>query len=256
MKNITGLKKKKRKLNLVELSCGIVIFATIMVTVVLGVNGVISKMTEESNVNFENTLMQAVDKYLSANSEFQPKALGESSYILLKDLYKNNLINYDITNDKKETCVNDDSYVRVYKYSNNENKYLTYLYCGDDDGLEVEHIPEPAAEVKILSKKGRTIKNKTINTLEDKFEIDVAGGLNREGSAIAIDSYNFTIFGDNKDILYESGIIKVQKESEVVNRKFSDFVAFTASKNIKLVVTVRNVVGGEKSIFVKLKVEN
>lgn len=255
MKNMTGLKKKKRKLNLVELSCGIVIFATIMITVVLGVNGVISKMTEDSNVNFENILMQAVEKYLSANSEFQPKALGESSYIMLKDLYENNLIKNDITNDKKETCVNNNSYVRVYKYSNNENKYLTYLYCGDDDGEEVGNIPEPAVEVKILNKKDRIIKNKTINVLEDKFEIDIAGGLNREGSAIGIDSYNFTIFGDNSEILYKSEDVKVQRESELVSRKFSDFIESTDSKNIKLVVTVRNVVGGEKSVFVKLKSE-
>ena len=250
-------KSKKRSLkgfSLVELLAVIVILGLLTTLGISTVSNLIQKSKETEMGSNKNIVTMAAQSYLQSNKNLVPKVIGETTTIKVSELKKNNYLTKDIKNSKGESCM-ENSYVRVYKLSNTEYTYTTFLYCGDDEVPDEETIPSPVVTAKFTDSSGE-VKNEKLNNVSDAYlfiEVSAASPSNLQSyknmkNPITLDGYSFKIYVVNNGIrqeAYNSGSLSGgRQEKLLINKKLLDYIDVTGVTEVSLEVTAINTLGG------------
>ena len=194
------MKKKNKGFSLVELLAVIVILG-ILAAVGLGVTSYLVDRAKKDKMDSQkNTVTMSAQTYMQNNKNLVPKIIGESKIIKVSDLRRSNYLTEDIKNNKGESCM-EKSYVKVYKLSNSEYTYTTYLYCGSEEIPVEQDVPTPKVVAKFSDSSGE-LENDKLNNVSDAYlyiEMNAATDseiqdYKNQGTDIAIDGYSFTIF--------------------------------------------------------------
>ena len=232
------MKKINRKgLTMVELLAVVVIIGILASMSIIAYTKYINSAKKEKNQQNETTIENAAKIFLQNNQSYRPKSIGESVVIPVSELKENNYLKENITNENKESCM-ENSVVYVSKVSENNYSYKIGLYCGNEEANIENNNPEPIIEnISFSSSEG--LKNAS-------FEFTIKGdSLNQ----VEIESYNysFSITTDEINYIetYNSGSIpgNGKKEIKVDNMLLKDYIDLTSVSKVRLNVFVRNSVG-------------
>ena len=257
--NKKARKKKLFKINrkafsLVELLAVVVILGLLAAIGIVATSSLIDRSKQDKMDSQKNTVTMSAQTYMQNNKNLVPKIIGESRIIKVSDLRASNYLTEDIKNDKGESCM-EKSYVRVYKLSNSEYTYTTFLYCGDEEVPEEEIVPAPIVSAKFSDSTGE-IKDELLNNVSDAYlYIDINAASDSDiqeyknnGNEIAIDGYTFKIFvvrDGEKTEAYNSGSLSGGQEQKIIiNKKLDDYIDVTGVTQVSLEVTVINTLGG------------
>ena len=246
--------KNKKGFSLVELLAVVVILGLLAAIGIGATSYLVDKSKQEKMDSQKNTVTMSAQTYMQNNKNLVPKIIGESRVIKVSDLRKTNYLTEDITNNKGESCM-EKSYVRVYKLSNSEYTYTTFLYCGSEEVPAEEVVPSPTITAKFSDSTG-DIKDELLNNVSDAYlyiEMSAATdteiqNLKNQGTDIYIDGYTFKIFvtkDGQKLEEYNSGSLSGGKESKIIiNKKLNDYIDVTGVTQVSLEVTAINSIGG------------
>ena len=244
----------KRGFSLVELLAVVVILGLLSAIGIVATNTLVDKAKNEKMDSQKNTITLSAQTYMQNNKNLVPKIIGESSIIKVSDLRMTKYLTEDIKNDKGESCM-EKSYVRVYKLSNTEYTYTTFLYCGNEEVPEEEMVPSPIITAKFSDSSG-VIKDDLLNNVNDAYlyiEINAAttdqiSMYKSQGTPVVIDGYAFKIFvykGSDKQEAYNSGSLSGgRKEKIIINKKLEDYIDVTGVTEVSIEVTAINTLGG------------
>ena len=143
------------------------------------------------------------------------------------------------------------SYVRVYKLSNNEFTYTPYLYCGNQKVDDVEYVYEPTINMYFIDNNN---DNKIFDDLDNAYiYMDITGGTTKGGNPISIDKYSFTIsvkdvHGEMLESYVSDEIYANRKNNLNLKEKLINYVSLDNATYISINVTVKNVIGGVKEV--------
>ena len=250
--------KNSKGFSLVELLAVVVILGIIAA---LGVSATsyLSDLAKKNKMESQkNTVTMSAETYLQNNKNLVPKIIGDSSIIKVSDLRRTNYLTEDIKNDKGESCM-EKSYVRVYKLSNSEYKYTTFLYCGSEEVPDEEVVPSPIVTAKFSDSSG-DIEDDLLNNVSDAYlyiELNAAteseiASYKSQGTQIAIDGYSFKIFvyaGSEKQEAYNSGSLSGGREEKIIiNKKLKDYIDVTDVTEVSIEVIAINTLGGSTTI--------
>ena len=111
--------KSNKGFSLIEVLAVIVILGLISV---IGI-GIVSSIIESSKKAYDDqlkrTLLMAGQAYYDANKDELPKSIGFVEKVSAEKLKENNFLKEDLTNSKKEDCM-EKSYVSVHKTTKND----------------------------------------------------------------------------------------------------------------------------------------
>lgn len=236
------MKNKKRKgkgFTLIELLVVIVIVGILSLIAVVATTKYIDKAKEEKDKQNETLIVETAKSYLESNPTKKPKSIGESLKIDLYTLRKNNYLKEDVKNSKNESCMTN-SYVYVYKNDYDKYSYKGILYCGDEKVKPEKDIPRPTITDFVFADKEDVSKA--------SFSMTIHGS---DDDSVGIESYNYLIEvykNKSKDQteVYNSGSLsgRNQKTITVNNILISDYIKRTDYTEVKLIVLVRNTLGG------------
>ena len=248
------LNKNQKGFSLVELLAVVVILGLIAAIGIVASNTLVDKAKKDKMDSQKNTVTLSAQTYMQNNKNLVPKIIGESSIIKISDLRTSKYLTEDIKNDKGESCM-EKSYVRVYKLSNTEYTYTTFLYCGNEEVPEEEMVPSPIITARFSDSSGE-IKDKNLNNVSDAYlyiEINSATAdqismYKSQGTPVVIDGYTFKIFvykGTQRVEAYNSGSLSGGREEKlIINKKLKDYIDVTGVTEISIEVTAINTLGG------------
>lgn len=121
-------KLNRRGFSLIELLGAIVILGVLSSIGVISVSSILAKAKTNFYTNQHKSLVLAAQSYAQSNRNSLPKIIGQSTNITLAML-KNSKYIEDILDYGKQSCDEEASYVKVFKYSNNNYSYKAYLSC-------------------------------------------------------------------------------------------------------------------------------
>ena len=236
------MKHKKRKdkgFTLTELLVVIVIVGILSSIAVVATTKYIDNAKKEIDNQNEETIVEAAKSYLESNPTKKPKSIGESLKIDLYTLRKNNYLKEDVKNSKNESCM-PNSYIYVYKNDYDKYSYKGILYCGNDKIKPEKDIPRPTITDFVFADKEDVSKA--------SFSMTIHGS---DDDSVGIESYNYLIEvykNKSKDQaeVYNSGSLsgRNQKTITVNNTLISDHIKRTDYTEVKVIVLVRNTLGG------------
>ena len=194
------MKKNNKGFSLVELLAVIVILGLLATIGIVATTSLVDKAKKDKMDSQKNTVTMSAQTYMQNNKNLGPKIIGETKVIRVSDLRKMNYLTEDIKNEKGESCM-EKSYVRVYKLSNTEYTYTTFLYCGNEEIPAKQDVPTPKVEAKFSDSTGE-IKDKNLNNVSDAYlyiELNAASEeeiqeYKDNGTEILMDGYSFSIF--------------------------------------------------------------
>ena len=248
------MKKNNKGFSLVELLAVIVILGLIAAIGISATSYLVDRAKKDKIDSQKNTIIMSTQTYMQNNKNLVPKIIGESKIIKISDLRKSNYLTEDIKNDKGESCM-EKSYVRVYKLSNTEYTYTSYLYCGNEEIPAEQDVPTPKVVAKFSDSSGE-IKDEKLNNVSDGYlyiEMNAATEdeieeYKNQGIDIAIDGYSFTIFeiiGGRKHEAYNSGSLSGGREQKIViNKRLNEYIDVTSVTEVALEVIAINTLGG------------
>ena len=248
------IRKNEKGFSLVELLAVVVILGLLAAIGIVATNTLVDKAKNEKMDSQKNTITLSAQTYMQNNKNLVPKIIGESSIIKVSDLRMTKYLTEDIKNDKGESCM-EKSYVRVYKLSNTEYTYTTFLYCGNEEVPEEEMVPSPIITAKFSDSSGE-IKDKNLNNVSDAYlyiEINSATAdqitmYKSQGTPVVIDGYTFKIFvykGSQRVEAYNSGSLSGGKEEKIIiNKKLKDYIDVTGVTEVSIEVIAINTLGG------------
>ena len=236
------MKHKKRKdkgFTLTELLVVIVIVGILSSIAVVATTKYIDNAKKEIDNQNEETIVMATKSYLESNPTKKPKSIGESLKIDLYTLRKNNYLKEDVKNSKNESCM-PNSYIYVYKNDYDKYSYKGILYCGNDKIKPEEDIPRPTITDFVFADKEDVSKA--------SFSMTIHGS---DDDSVGIESYNYLIEvykNKSKDQaeVYNSGSLSGRNQKTIVvnNTLISDHIKRTDYTEVKVIVLVRNTLGG------------
>ena len=248
------MKRNNIGFSLVELLAVVVILGLLAAIGIVATSSLIDRSKQDKMDSQKNTVTMSAQTYMQNNKNLVPKIIGESSIIKVSDLRASNYLTEDIKNNKGESCM-EKSYVRVYKLSNSEYTYTTFLYCGSEEVPAEEVVPSPTITAKFSDSTGE-IKDEILNNVSDAYlyiEMSAASetelqNLKNQGTDIYIDGYTFKIFvtkDGQKQEAYNSGSLSGGNESKIIiNKKLNDYIDVTGITQVSLEVTAINSIGG------------
>ena len=254
-------KLKNSGFSLVELLAVVVILG-IIATIGIATTSMLTNRAKEAEMDsYKNTVKMSAQTYLQNNKNLVPKVVGESKVIKVSELRKNNYLTKDIKNKKGESCM-ENSYVKVYKLSNTEYTYTTYIYCGDEEVPEEETVPKPKLEAKFTDSSGDDDAI-TLNNVSDAYLfIDISAASDDELQAyknnnneIKIDGYSFKIYVKNNNEIqeaYNSGSLSAGREEKIlINKRLQEYIDVTGITEVYVEVNAINTLGGTASIKIE-----
>ena len=248
------MKRNNKGFSLVELLAVVVILGLLAAIGIVATSSLVDKAKTNKMESQKNTVNMSAQTYMQNNKNLVPKIIGESKIIKVSDLRRANYLTENITNNKGESCM-EKSYVRVYKLSNSEYTYTTFLYCGDEEIPAEQDVPTPKVTAKFSDSSGE-IKDDKLKNVSDAYlyiEINAASETNlqeykNKGTEIAIDGYTFKIFvskNGSKQEAYNSGSLSGGREQKIlINKKLDDYIDVTNITEVSLEVTAINTLGG------------
>ena len=248
------MKKNNKGFSLVELLAVVVILG-LLSAIGIGVTAnLVDKAKKDKMDSQKNTITLSAQSYLQNNKNLVPKIIGESKIIRVSELRAANYLTEDIKNNNGESCM-EKSYVRVYKLSNTEYTYTTFLYCGNEEIPAEQDVPTPKVVAKFSDSTGE-IKDENLNNVSDAYlYIELNAATEEEiqeyknnGTQIAVDGYSFSIFitkNGQKNEVYNSGSLSGGREQKIIiNKKLNEYINVTDITEISLEVIAINTVGG------------
>ena len=229
--------RKNKGFSLVELLAVIVILGLIAAIGIGATSMLVDRAKKDKMDSQKNTVTMSAQTYMQNNKNLVPKIIGESKIIKVSDLRRSNYLTEDIKNNKGESCM-EKSYVKVYKLSNSEYTYTTYLYCGSEEIPAEQDVPTPKVVAKFSDSSGE-LENDKLNNVSDAYlyiEMNAATDseiqdYKNQGTDIAIDGYSFTIFvtkDGQKQEAYNSGSLSGGREEKIlINKKLNEYIDVT-----------------------------
>ena len=248
------MNKKNKGFSLVELLAVIVILGLLATIGIVATTSLVDKAKKDKMDTQKNTVTMSAQTYMQNNKNLVPKIIGETKVIRVSDLRKMNYLTEDIKNEKGESCM-EKSYVRVYKLSNTEYTYTTFLYCGNEEIPAKQDVPTPKVEAKFSDSTGE-IKDKNLNNVSDAYlyiELNAASEeeiqeYKDNGTEIVMDGYSFSIFvtkNGQKNEVYNSGSLSGgRKQKIIINKKLNEYINVTDITELSLEVIAINTLGG------------
>lgn len=244
------MNSKFKGFTLVELLCAIVILGVLITASIMAVTRVVNTAREDEEAAQEQLIIKACESYIQKQKEDAPKAIGDVSYISIQKLSESKFLKENISNHNGDSCMKN-SYVRVYKLSNNEFAYTPYLYCGNQKVDDVEYVYEPTINMYFIDNNN---DNKIFDDLDNAYiYMDITGGTTKGGNPISIDKYSFTIsvkdvHGDILESYVSDEIYANRKNNLNLKEKLINYVSLDNATYISINVTVKNVIGGVKEV--------
>ena len=229
--------KSQKGFTLVEILAVIAILGILTGIAIGGIQLLLDKAKEEFYNEQENNMIMAAQSYYQTNRNKLPKKIGKIVEISLKELEDAKYID-PIKDRNKNNCDNENSYVKVFKYSQTDYRYTVKLVCpGEyDTYLENSNI-NPT--VKITAPDGDKLNDvKKVNATIDLY------GESKDKKTKLI-SYNYIIYSKlpetNKYVeVKNTGSIKINGTSKKVNVPLDEYLPST----IRIQVTAINEKGG------------
>ncbi len=240
-------KGKKKGFTLVELLAIIVIVGILTTLAIVGTSRYISTAQNQKVKQDRDNIAMAAKLYLQDNRDLLPHSMGESIIVRVSELRRTNYLKEDVKDKNGKDCVKK-SFVRVYKMSDKDYSYHTYLYCGDDLVPDEPVVPVPV----ILDFKfnGYSAGSNFSNVKNATFSFKIKG--DNEGYGLGVYSYSYSIFAKTSDSdgyteVYYSGDLKAGNESEiqVSSKKLSSYFDVTSYNAIRINITAINEQGGK-----------
>ena len=217
------MKEKNKGFTLIEILAAVTILGVLSIVAIVSVNKVIQKSKQNHYITSEENIKMAGQSYVQQNRNYLPKVIGQKRRIPLKTLVDKNYIE-QIKDYNGNDCDLNSSYVQVFKYSQNDYSYITYLDCPVYNSKEQLEKGAPRAYI-ILSDETKTKKAMLSMKVEDDEKLL---------------SWSYIIYKNGKEVL-NSGSMLVPEYDKSVEKEIN-ISKYTPGK-IKVVVTVTNIYG-------------
>ena len=217
------MKTNKKGFTLIEILAAVTILGILSIVAVVSVNKVIQKAKQNHYVTAEDNLEMAGQSYVQQNRNALPKAIGQKKKIPLKTLVEKNYIE-PIKDYSDNECDLENSYVQIFKYSQDDYSYIAYLDCPVYDSKEQFENGAPRTYI-VLTDTGKTKTAKAHIKAEDDEKLL---------------SWSYMIYKDGKEVL-NSGSVMIPSYDKSVEKSL-DISKYTPGK-IKVIVTATNIYG-------------
>lgn len=239
---------KKKGFSLIELLAVLVIVGVLAVLTIVSVNRYLDRSRNEKDKQNRNNAEIATELYLQDNQSLFPVMVGDSTKIDLSTLRKANYLKDNVKNSKGEDCM-EKSFVRVYKLSQTEYSYYTYLYCGDDIVPAEVDVPKPVIENFKFT--GGHFNGSGFDDVKDaKFSFTMKGSAFDD--TIGIYSYQYVVYVDSREKgvfeeVFNSGNLMggFEPAITVTSKELSNYLSITGFSSIKVEIHVINEQGGK-----------
>lgn len=235
-KKTKKLIKNKKGFTLIEILAAITILGILTGIAVVSVTKVIENGKKEHYNAAEENMSLAGQSYVQQNRSALPKAIGQKQKVYLKTLVDKKYIQ-PVKDYSDNECDLEKSYVQIYKYSQSDYSYVTYLKCPGYTSEETLNniTPSITARINVDDAKSTVTGVVTING-NDKLM-----------------SYSYIVYRGDKEVKNTGNVsVKGYKESISLNIPLSEY----SPGKIKLVITATNTYGQTKSKTVSQEVRD
>ena len=217
------MRKNNRGFTLIEILAAVTILGILSVTAVVSVNHIIQKAKAEHYIAAEDQLKMAGQSFTQQNRSALPKAIGQKTKVQMKTLVDKNYIK-EIKDYSDNPCDSNNSYVQVFKYSQNDYSYVSYLECPTYTSEETIEKGSPKIELEATDPKE-----------SNKASIDIKISDNEK-----LLSWSYIIYKDGKEVK-NSGSTQLPNYDKSIQKTIS-LAKYTPGK-VKVVVTATNIYG-------------
>ena len=144
------MRKNKKGFTLIEILAAVTILGVLSIVAVVSVNKIIQKAKQNHYITAEDNLEMAGQSYVQQNRYALPKAIGQKKKIPLKILVEKNYIE-PIKDYSDNECDLENSYVQIFKYSQDDYSYIAYLDCPVYDSKEQLEKSAPIVNVTLTN---------------------------------------------------------------------------------------------------------
>ncbi len=215
--------KNKKGFTMIEILAAVTILGILSVTAIVAVNNIIQKAKTNHYLTAEKEFELAAQSYAQQNRSELPKAIGQKKQIYLKNLVDKNYIEI-IKDYNGNDCNLEESYVQVFKYSQNDYSYLPYLKCEQYDGEETFTQGSPTISL----------------TITDGNRLKVAEANIKITDQEKLLSWSYIVYREGKEVL-NSGSQQTKNYPKKIEKTL-ELTKYTPGE-IKVVVTATNIYG-------------
>ena len=265
------VKNNKKGFSLVELLAVVVLLGILSVVAIIGVNSVIKKANIKYYETQENTLKMAAQSYTQDNRSALPKNIGQSKSIYLKTLQEKKYVE-EIKDRQGKACNSEDSYVRVFKSSQNSYEYTAYLVCNEyKSGDNNNKYNGPTIKVTYkdtkIDKDDIKLEEKTIFSKVSGISIIATSydnpylslNFTSENAILSYDYIIYECFDDNctlNQVLKSSGSKEASHQKKVNVDNAISLKKYLPRNLIKVVVNVIDKYGNDSTKIIKLQISD
>ncbi len=215
--------KNKKGFTMVEILAAVTILGILSIVAITAVNNVIQKSKQNHYTTAEKELALAGQSYVQQNRSELPKAIGQKKKVYLKDLVDKNYIE-TIKDYNGKNCDIEESYVQIFKYSQSDYSYLSYLKCDQYDGEE--SFTQGSPDITL--------------TITDGNRLKIAQAKIKITDQEKLLSWSYIVYRDGKEVLNSGNIMTSNYPKSI--EKTLDVAQYTPGK-VKVVVTATNIYG-------------
>ena len=222
---------RKKGFSLVELIVAIAILGMLMSIAVIAASKWLDKAKKDYYDSLNKNLILVGQSYVQDNRNSLPKAIGRSTKITLQTLKDKKYLTSDVVDYSKKSCDLEKSYVKVFKYSENDYSYMAYLVCPNYTSKEETYANGPEIEIDF---------NNSVN---------VARAVLTMKDPDKILSYSYIVYKDGLEVK-NTGTVSAKLQEEV--KTTVSLKKYVPSK-VKITVTATDIYG---NVSTKSKTED
>ena len=217
------MKRNNKGFTLIEVLAAVTILGILSVVAAVSVTKIIEKSKKQHYTTAEEQLALAAQSYVQQNRSSLPKTIGQKTKVSLKTLVENNYIE-TIKDYSDNDCSLEDSYVQIFKYSQDDYSYLPYLECPVYTSEEEIEKSSPTITITMTEATNNKTPTSTIKVSDPEKLI----------------SWSYIIYKEGKEVK-NSGSISLPNYDKSVEKKLK-LDEYTPGK-IKIVVSATNIYG-------------